>query len=321
MSTENLDTDLEITLDDIEKLGGKKPEADGELKVDAAKPEEAGDKDKPLTGEEGKEDLAKQLEAMKATAEAERKAREDADRRASEAAKQADDARKEVGTREEQLLKNALDTLKDQRQNAKSAYKAALEAGDYEAVANAQERMSDLAARLTHVEQAAAAFEARKTAAPKASHEGRVEKPADQFEQAISNLSPSSQAWARRNPTCFTEPKTYAKTLAAHHSALAEDIQPDTPQYFEFIEERLGLREAPKPQETTTAAPVRTAPRPAAPVSRSGNGPSSRLVGNTVTLTPAERQAAKDSGLTEKEYAANLLALEREGRLGVYHQR
>ena len=56
----------------------------------------------------------------------------------------------------------------------------------------------------------------------------------------------------------------------------------------------------------------RSAP-PAAPVSRSGNGTGSSP--NVVRLTSAEREIASMMGMTDKEYAKNKVALQKEGKL------
>ena len=52
---------------------------------------------------------------------------------------------------------------------------------------------------------------------------------------------------------------------------------------------------------------------PAAPVSRSGTGTGGRP--NVVTLTRAEQEAARDMGMTPKEYAQNKVALIKSGRM------
>jgi predicted phage tail protein len=84
MPIDEEDKDVVVTLDDPasdktpEELAAER-EIDKLVAADkAGQPEPAKDKpaDKPLTAEEGKDDLAAQLKAMEATAAAERKARE-----------------------------------------------------------------------------------------------------------------------------------------------------------------------------------------------------------------------------------------------------
>lgn len=84
-------------------------------------------------------------------------------------------------------------------------------------------------------------------------------------------------------------------------------VQVDTPEYFQAVEERIGMRQAQPPQ---------TRQSPAAPASRDTPTLSNRQQGNTVTLTPEERATARELGMTEREYAIQKHALIQEGKLG-----
>ena len=69
-------------------------------------------------------------------------------------------------------------------------------------------------------------------------------------------------------------------------------------------------------EASSSTAGRRAAPAaapPAAPVSRSGTGTGGRP--NVVSLTRAEREAARDMGMTEQDYARNKVALIKEGKL------
>ena len=105
----------------------------------------------------------------------------------------------------------------------------------------------------------------------------------------------------------------------AHFDALDDGIQPDTPDYFNFLETRLNINRAPQVQEAAMSAASestsgrRASAPPAAPVSRSGTGTGGRP--NVVTLTRAEQEAARDMGMTPKEYAQNKVALVKAGRM------
>lgn len=329
MSTsDEIEKDVVVTIDEA---AGKTPEElEAERKIDElvaadkagkeppkADPAAASAKEpeRPLTAQEGQDDLAAQLKAAQETAEAERRERVKAEAAAREAQEAAKRSQGDVMTHRAQVVAAAIETVGIERQQARNAYKAAMEAGDYDAAATAQEQIADSAAKLVRLQEAKAALDAQKGKQPIA-HEGRVEKPASQpqdaFEQAVANLSPASQAWARRNPTMFTDQKNFARTLAAHHSAVAEDIAPDTPAYFQFLEERLGLRQkAADPTPPAKGTERSSGARTAAPVARDGNGGGSRFSGGKITLTAAEREAAAISGLTDQEYAMQLLKIER----------
>jgi hypothetical protein len=136
----------------------------------------------------------------------------------------------------------------------------------------------------------------------------------DPVEMVASQLTPASAKWVRAHPEFATDDEKKNEMIAAHYKAAAKKIKADTPEYFAFIEETLGLdseqqREAPKP------APRQPAPPPPAPAR--GNGGGNRP--GTMTLSAHQREAAKLAGLTDEEYAQNLVSLRKEGRIGTTH--
>lgn len=328
MPIDEEDKDVIVTLDDPadaktpEEIAAEKAIDDLKAADKAGQPEPTKDKpaDKPLTAEEGKDDLAAQLKAMSDTAAAERKAREAAEATARDAQEAAKRSQGDAFTQRANVIAGAIETVSLEQKQATSALEAALEAGDYKTVAATQVQIAETAAKLVRLQEAKSVMDAQK-GKPAPAHEGRVERPPesraqDAFEEMVSSLTPKSQAWVRRNPECFTDKKLYHKTMSAHQAALADDIETDTPEYFAFLEERIGLRQKPAandPQPTTTSrAP---AARTSAPPNRDTGGNGSRLQGNKITLSAAEREAARMSGLTDQEYATQLIKLERSGEL------
>jgi hypothetical protein len=184
--------------------------------------------------------------------------------------------------------------------------------GDYDRAAEIQQRMSDNAARLLQLENGKDALEKQTRQAPV-----YQQQPIDPVEALASQLSPRSAAWVRNNPQFATDQRLFQKMIAAHNLAVADGLTPDTDDYFATVEETLRIRR-PEPvyndpmAETATVTQKRSAP-PAAPVSRGGNGTGSNP--NRVTLSPAEREMAQMMGMTEKEYAVNKIALQKEGKL------
>jgi hypothetical protein len=97
----------------------------------------------------------------------------------------------------------------------------------------------------------------------------------------------------------------------AHESAVDHGYAPDSDAYFQFVENRMGISES---RQQPASAPVqRKASPPAAPVSRSGNGTGSRP--NVVRLSSEQQEMAKNLGMTNAEYAAQVVALRKEGKL------
>jgi hypothetical protein len=252
------------------------------------------------------------LDTLKKQLETERKARQEAQRRASEAEQSAYAAQGEVQDTSLHLVTNAIGTVRQNNDILKSNYREAMSAGDFDSAADIQAEMSSNAAKLLQLEQGKQALE----------NQPRQPAPtpyvSDPVEALASQLSPRSADWVRRNPQFATDPRLYQKMIAAHNLAVADDIPADSDDYFDAIEGTLRMRRRDNSHDYDAMADAakptqrRSAP-PAAPVSRSGGGTGSSP--NRVTLTHAEREAAKDFGMTPEEYGRNKLILQKEGKL------
>jgi hypothetical protein len=252
------------------------------------------------------------LDTLKAQLEEERKARQEAQRRASEAEYSAYEAKGEVQDTSLHLVSNAIDTVIQNNNILKANYRDAMAMGDFDTAADIQSEMSSNAAKLLQLEQGKQALE----------NQPRQPAPtpyvADPVEALASQLSPRSADWVRRNPQFATDPRLYQKMLAAHNLAMADDIPADSDDYFAAIEDTLRIRRQDNSGDYDAMADAakptqrRSAP-PAAPVSRSGGGGGSKP--NRVTLTAAEREMASMMGMTPEEYGRNKLTLQKEGKL------
>jgi hypothetical protein len=252
------------------------------------------------------------LETLKAQLETERKARQEAQRRANEAEQSAYAAQGEVQDASLHLVTNAIDTVRQNNDILKANYREAMSVHDYDSAADIQAEMSANAAKLLQLEQGKQALE----------DQPRQPAPqpyvADPVEALASQLSPRSADWVRRNPQFATDPRLYQKMIAAHNLAMADDIPADSDDYFDAIESTLRIRRQEESRDIDAmeyaAKPTqrRSAP-PAAPVSRSGGGGGSKP--NRVTLTAAEREMASMMGMTPEEYGRNKLTLQKEGKL------
>ena len=262
--------------------------------------------------------------AAEANAEAERLQRIEAQKRAEQATQQAQRYQTEVHSHEFTIIDNALDSVTRQHDTAKRDYQLAMESGDYAKAADAQSFMSKAAAKMVQLEAAKGDFERRQPPA-----EGRIEAPRQQaapssveelIRTSIGNgtISPKSGAWLLLHPECASDPSKKEAMLRGHHAALGSGIQPDTPEYFQMIEEKIGLRRPPTPVDDASESPMSSASRTvpvSAPVSREAPGTIERNP-NKIKLTPEMQEAAKISGLTNEQYAAHLIALKSEGRIG-----
>jgi hypothetical protein len=156
------------------------------------------------------------------------------------------------------------------------------------------------------------------------------------FEQAIAALPQQAREWCRRHPDYVMDTRKNALAQAAHFAAIGDGIREWSPEYWDFIEDRLDLREGAddareEPDHGRVAAERdRTGPArrssatTAAPPSRGGTSGTGEPRRRTRQPTAGELEAAKISFPEEwKEspkkalelYFENQSALRREGRL------
>ena len=193
--------------------------------------------------------------------------------------------------------------------------------GDYGAAAKAQRSMAQSEAQLLQLKNGKAALEDRLASR---TTEGRVDDtrqptqpvvpPGDPVEALATRLTPKSAEWLRSHPTAAGQVN---KLTAAHQSAVElEGIAVESPEYFSYIEQRLGLGDK-KPEPRTQSKPSMGS----IPVSSSSSSGSSRSSGNVMTLSPAEVEFAiiNEPYLTRDKalevYARSKAQLIKEGKM------
>lgn len=247
---------------------------------------------------------------LKAQLAAEKAARAAAEQRLHQAAREVHHARSEVDDTNLQLVVSAIDTVNRDIDLLKQAHTFAMQNGDFARATEIQSEMSANAAKLLQLENGRQAMES----APRKPEP--VAPPADPVEAFASQLSRRSADWVRQHPEFVTDPRMNAKMIAAHNLAVADGIPTDTDEYFEAIEQTLKV--APKAAKTETddqyAAKVvrRRDAAPAAAPSNRGNQSAST---NVVRLSAAQREMAEMMGMKPEEYAKNLVALKKEGKM------
>lgn len=269
--------------------------------------------------EELKRQIAERDQKAKAaqeTAEAERRAREAAEARARERDQEVEQLKTQAKTAEQQAVENAIGSATQESESAQRDLQIALENANYPDVAKAQARIATAAAKLLQLEQAKAAIDAH---AVQALQQDRVDvsRPADPTESFLTKFSPRTQGWLRGHRelivTTNGAPTLNPKVMSLHYAALGEGITPESDEYFAYIDQGLAPKKAQDEDDHEDAPPQRRAPV-SAPVSRDPPGGNQRP--SRVRLTAAEVEAARLSGISEADYAANKLALVAEGKLG-----
>jgi hypothetical protein len=284
---------------------------DDDVKEDDIVIEKADSSDKPAKKIEL--DADKVLSDLEAKLAAERKARLDAEQRARMAAAQAEKAKSEVADTNFHLVESAIETLKREKELVKQNLADAHASQDFNRVAELQDALAKHNSDLNDLQRGQKAM---KQEAEKASRQQDYSAPAQQqgelIDQIAASVTPRSASWINANRDALNNEKTIKKMFRAHEDAVDDGLNPDSDEYFRYIENRLGFEgdgAAPKAQK-------RSAP-PAAPVSRGGDGMGSRP--NVVRLSPEQREMAEMMGMTDQEYARNLLALEKEGKINRKH--
>lgn len=280
------DGDLEVSL--VEK-NDKKSDSDKEpeIKIVDEKPAKKAD---VVSDDDGIKKLQENLKASN-------QARINAEYSAQQAARTANELAERVQRTEIDHISSAIDFAKEAKDTLKRQYAEALKNGDFEAVAELQDRMSDVSAKLVQLESGKTALETRPVQ--------RITPPVDVVDKFTEKLSSKSAEWIRNHPEFVTDKKLNRKMLRAHEDAMDDGISADTSEYFSYIENRLGLNNDDGYEKETHEPQRRSAPA-AAPVTR--NVMSNGQRAKTVTLSADEREMARLQGMTYEEYGREKLA-------------
>lgn len=262
-------------------------------------------------GDGGAEDpaavLAQQYKDLEADNAREKQKREQAEQRARDAAADADRARREVASARVDVVESQYDTVasglaaaQNEASAAEQEYAAAFDKGDAAAMAKAQRKIANAEARAVRLDEARAELEVQRKQPPR--QQQRTERePArqqvgdDPVEAYVAGRTKPTQDWLRAHPEWVTDPNKNAKLTKAHMNAVSMDLTPDTDEYFEHVENFIGLRKQ-QQQNGNGRDPAPPARRktsvPAAPVHQSSGGTNGGP--REIRLTPGEARAATD---------------------------
>jgi hypothetical protein len=316
---------------------------------------------------------AAKARAAEATALAERQQREAAQRLAAQREQEAKGYREQAEGHELTILSTGIENATKEIASYQAEMERAFEAGEFSKASAAQVKLSKASATLDRLEANKADFEsgARKVKTVEGAVEAPPQTSVSAFEQYVSGYSPAAQSWLRAHPDCVPPSVTdrngnsfylggdavkNAKMMVGHHDAVKKGLREGSPEYFQNIEEHVGLR-TPIASVVTPATPIsaaadvieagdpapKPAPRrqaqPSAPVSReppasNGTQPQTR----SVRLTPEQQEVAllatsprdiqMPNGTTVREsdadfkkrafgqYARELIAATAEGKIG-----
>jgi hypothetical protein len=193
--------------------------------------------------EKALKELKAQYEQQKRIAEAEREARKQAEQFARQQAQQVYNAQNQVQDGNLKIILNAIDATEQAAANAERDYATAMAAGDYAMAAKAQRIMAQAESHLLQLNNGKQRLEetlqdttegtVQEQEIP--SFEPRIQH--DPVEMYASKLAPKSAQWLREHPDAVNK---IGKLTRAHADAVEDGIAPESPDYFRYIESRLG---------------------------------------------------------------------------------
>lgn len=295
-----------------------------EVAIDKPTAETAQSKSAVIPAEEGIKSLHEQIEKAKRDS-AERLAAKD--RIIADAFKKAQEAEREVVAVKLDQVGTVIDSLTQARNEAKRDYRLAMEAGDYDKAADAQERLATSAARLVEAEKGKIAL-ADEAKAP----QRQIAPQVDAVEAVARTMaSPRSANWVRAHPEVVVNGEMSPVALEGHYGALRNGHAAESDGYFSYIEsfvkdggapaarQERQVRQDPSQGRNMNAASV------SAPVGRDAVQAPGAVRPDTIRLSPAEVQTAMDTyaplypkdsrDQLLKRYAMDRLALEEEGKI------
>lgn len=263
----------------------------------------------------------KQIEALKRSEQA-------AKDRADQAVRDREEALTRAKTREAEVAQLRKTTVESQTEAIASALSAAMadaetaqrdlaqagEAGDFAAQGVAYRRLAKAEANIARLEDGKAELEER----AKAAKDAPVEQQQQRDPIEAMDIPAEAKALLREKPQYLTNARLNAKMNAIHWDLIEEGYESFAPDYLEQIRERMEAKKAPKAEEPEEEVQPQRRATVSAPVSREAPSSSGAERPGRVTLTVAQKEAAKIAGITEVEYAKNVQRLKAEKANGNY---
>ena len=246
------------------------------------------------------EGVQKRIKQLKFEYHEERRAKEEAARLQEEALKYAQQVQQEnqrlIKTLEDGegvLVNQAKGRVAAELDKAKAAYKAAYETGDPDALIEAQEKLTMLQNEKVRYENYRP--QPRQQQAPQPQYQQPTPQPNRPGDRALQ--------WAQRNDWFEKDSEMTGYAYGLHEKLVKSGVAPDTEEYYNQIDTHVR-RVFPDRFDDVSfeeTAPQRQAGNVVAPAARSGKKP------RKVQLTSTQVSLAKRLGLTNEQYAAQLM--------------
>lgn len=183
-------------------------------------------------------------EAQQALAATQRRAAEDVGRLRQETI----ETRKQSVATSRAALEAVITETEASLSAAKSQLKQGVESGDGDMVVAAQTRIAELTyARMENMRRRDTLPTEEQVAAQgtQAAKDPSRMTPAEKFEAYLGQFQPKAQEWLRKHPEFASDARLNRKLGRAHEEAtLDNDLEENSPEYFDFINQKLGLQES-----------------------------------------------------------------------------
>ena len=313
--------------DKTEESTEKKISVDNSLKEESTAVEEPeGDSQEAAVVEPPSAALQKQIDALRKSEEIQRARADQAERdqrqalqRVNEQTSEVSKFRKEAYQAQYDSVTGALTSAQSEAESAKRDIKNAIINADVDAQTDAYERLAIARSNISRLEDGKYELEARLKAQPE-----KIESVTQQDQQ--QDTTPDSvKEWISRHPDYMQNTRKNDKLRNAHWDSVEAGNTYGTQDYIDFIDTRLGFKQAAKDDnEEVVQRPVAQQQRTSivsAPVSREVPSTFIQSRDSKIDLSPAQREAAKISGISEKVYAESLLKMNRMKANGTYGER
>jgi hypothetical protein len=231
--------------------------------------------------------------------------KEEALRFAQAQAEEVKRLRSRVGTGERAYIDEVTRSTKNDLDNAKNKLKAAYESGDSDAIANAQEALTDVKLRLREVERYKPSLQ---------DDENDVES-TQQTREPPRQAQPVDQKavdWAKKNTWFGSDEEMTALALGLHEKLVRSGVDPTSDEYYRQVDTTMRKR-FPESFEDDDTQPVEQEREKPAPRAKPANvvAPATRSTApKQVRLTQTQVALAKRLGLSNEAYARELMKLE-----------
>jgi len=198
------------------------------------------------------------------------------------------------------VVEQAKGRLEVEVASARAAYKAAYEAGDADALADAQEKLIDLRGRMMQLQT---------YRPPQPERVADVRTPQPQPQQPQVQLSPRQRDWLSKNDWYGKDGRMTGFALGVHEELMQRGVDPDSEKYYSEVDAAMRQHFADRfsDGESEVSAPVKKAAPVVAPAARNAKTP------RKVQLTATQDALRKRLGLTREQYVAQLLKEARNG--------